>query len=119
MTEATTTDSSATEVAPIDPIAARLAPIRAALATDASADLRRAALDPLRAIYAEIMASLGAIAAPSIPAPSFVVASAQPLRGMTIDQVLDLVIVQLRAVAGDGAGAAGAGPLGQLLGGVR
>jgi len=46
--------------------------------------------------------------------------SSQPLRGMPIDQVLDLVIAQLRAVAGDGAaGDATGGPLAQLLAGGR
>jgi len=121
MTASAVPCTAATEV---DPIAARLAPIRCALTSDASADVRRAALAPLRAIYAEILASLDLGAAPA-PAsvhavPAVVAPSSQPLRGMPIDQVLDLVIAQLRAVAGDGAaGDATGGPLAQLLAGGR
>ena len=125
MTEPTIIDTTAIDGDPIDPIAARLAPIRSALAANATADVRRAALDPLRALCAQIMASLDLGATPTVPtfaAPIFaaptIAASASPLRGVTLDQVLDLVIVQLRAAVGDSADATG-GPLAQLLGGAR
>lgn len=112
-----TIETTATEAAPIDPIAARLAPILAALTPNAPPEVRRAALDPLRTIYAEICASIdgGPIPRPVMPPTP---PPAHPMHSVSIDQILDLAIVQLRPIVGGGA-AADAAPLAQLLRGMR
>lgn len=83
-----------------DPGDARLFTIGAALAPGATAIARREALTALRSLYAEIAPTVEVAAAPT-PSPSPLPSS--PLRGVSIDQALDLVIARLRSVAGDAA----------------
>lgn len=90
----------------------RLVIIAGGIDARATAAARGAALDALRSVYAEISAGVAATAAtPAAPTQPFAL-PVNPLRGVSFDQALDLVIARLRTVVGDSTPTTD--PLGQL-----